>query len=147
MAFFLRHRQLLLKRESSQIKSSRLYLTPDLHIVSFVLWRLTTLPDGRLLWQKKRKWEEKQRRDQQTAPSWGAWASVQAVVYSRPDECSTSMNLQHFKHYRHHHVKRIIPALTNMTVIASRCAGGGGRLAKHQFFGLGFAFPLWTRRT
>ena len=38
--------------------------------------------------------------------------------------------------------KGSIKQMANMTVIASRCVGGGGRLAKRPFFGLGFVFPL-----
>ena len=61
MAFFLRHRQLLLKRESSQLKSSHLYITADLHIVSFVL--STLIIDNFIGWVAVVAKEEKMRRE------------------------------------------------------------------------------------
>ena len=61
MAFFLQHAQLLLKRESSQLKSSRLYITADLHIVSFVL--STLIIDNFVGWEAVVAKEEKMRRE------------------------------------------------------------------------------------
>ena len=59
--FLSPHRQLLLKRESYQLKSSRLYITADLHIVSFVLPPL--IIDNFVGWEAVVAKEEKMRRE------------------------------------------------------------------------------------